>query len=72
MIRLIRFDGQEILLNIDVIKSIEKVPETVINLTTGEKIKIKNSVRDVVEKMKAYQEGLKQIESKDKMSKTRT
>lgn len=58
MIRLIRKDGVEILLNVDLIKSIEKTPETVITLTNGEKVEVKNAVGDITEKIRAYRIGL--------------
>lgn len=60
MIRLIRTDGQEILLNTDWIKSIEKKPRTTITLTTGEKIMVKNEVDDVITKLRAARSGEEQ------------
>lgn len=58
MIRLIRADGTEILLNVDLIQSVECTPETVITLTDGDRITVKNTVTDVVTKVNAYQTGL--------------
>lgn len=58
MIRLIRNDGIEILLNIDMIKTIEKNQETVITLINGEKIVVKNAIGDITEKMRAYKIGI--------------
>jgi flagellar protein FlbD len=60
MIRLIRKDGVEILLNIDMIKTIEKTPETVITLINGEKLVVKNAVGDITEKMRAYRLGIQE------------
>jgi flagellar protein FlbD len=60
MIRLIRTDGQEILLNNDWIKSIEKNSHTTITLTTGEKITVKNEIDDVITKMRAARSGQEQ------------
>jgi uncharacterized protein YlzI (FlbEa/FlbD family) len=60
MIRLIRTDGQEILLNNDWIKSIGNNAHTTITLTTGEKITVKNEIDDVITKMRAAQSGLEQ------------
>lgn len=53
MIRLIRIDGVEILLNEDMIQSIEASPDTTITLAGGEEIKVKNSVSDITEKITA-------------------
>ena len=57
MIRLIRADGVEILLNSDLIKSIEENEETDIILTNEEKIKVKNTKKDILLKIKAYKIG---------------
>jgi flagellar protein FlbD len=58
MIRLIKTDGVEFLLNVDLIKSIEEIPETVITLINGEKIEVKNNIQDVLTKISAYRIGL--------------
>ena len=61
MIRLIREDGIEILLNTNVIQKVEADEErrAVITLVTGEVVKVKNPVYDVTQKSKAYLRGLK-------------
>jgi uncharacterized protein YlzI (FlbEa/FlbD family) len=59
MIRLIRQDGVEILLNVDAIKSVQGTDPTVITLNNGEKLKVKNHHRDITEKIKAYRIGVK-------------
>jgi len=58
MIRLIRQDGVEILLNVDIIKSIRGTGPTVITLANGEKLEVKNHSRDITEKIKAYKAGI--------------
>lgn len=60
MIRLIRNDGIEILLNVDMIKTIEKTPDTVITLINGEKVVVKNAVGDITEKIRAYRIGIQE------------
>jgi uncharacterized protein YlzI (FlbEa/FlbD family) len=50
----------EFLLNVDMIKTVEKTPDTVITLTNGEKIVVKNDVIDVLTKIRAYRFGLEQ------------
>ena len=74
MIRLIRNDGVEILLNVNLIQSIEVLPETTIILTTGEKLVVKNHPGDVTEKIKAYQIGIDEIngDNSDKSHKKKT
>lgn len=58
MIRVIRTDGLEILLNADLIKTIERNAHTTITLTTGEKIAVKNEMDDVIIKIRAARIGI--------------
>lgn len=58
MIRVIRTDGLEILLNADLIKTIERNAHTTITLTTGEIIAVKNEVDDVIVKIRAARIGI--------------
>ena len=62
MIRLIREDGVEILLNTTVIQKVEMSEErrAVITLTDGEILKVKNPVYDVTQKSKAFLKGIKE------------
>jgi uncharacterized protein YlzI (FlbEa/FlbD family) len=64
MIRLYRHDSIEILLNVDLIRSVDSAPDTVITLVDGETIRVKNSEYDVVTKIKAARHGL-YVESHD-------
>ena len=54
MIRVTRFDGKEIVLNADWIQSVETTPDTLITLTSGVKIIVKDSVEEVVSAFKKY------------------
>jgi uncharacterized protein YlzI (FlbEa/FlbD family) len=60
MIRVIRTDGVEILLNSDLIKTIEgdKDKTTIITLTNDEKISVKTPAYDVSQKVKAFITGI--------------
>jgi len=58
MIRLFRQDGLEFMLNIDLIKDIADDPATVITLISGEKIEVKNTMTDVLTKIRAYRQGI--------------
>jgi uncharacterized protein YlzI (FlbEa/FlbD family) len=62
MIRLIREDGVEILLNTTVIQKVEmdENRRAVITLTDGEILKVKNPVYDVTQKSKAFLKGIKE------------
>ena len=61
MIKVTRLNGTEFVLNSDLIEQIEKTPDTVITLTTGNNIVVKESVPDVVNRILAYRQ---QINSK--------
>ncbi|NIM10519.1 MAG: hypothetical protein GTO45_00875 [Candidatus Aminicenantes bacterium] len=62
MIRVIRDDGVEILLNSDLVQTVEddKERNAIITLATGEIIKAKSPAYDIVGKIKAYLQGIKQ------------
>jgi flagellar protein FlbD len=48
MIPLTRLDGSEVVVNADLIATVEKTPDTMLTLTTGHHILVKQSVEDVV------------------------
>lgn len=54
MIHVTKFDGTEVMLNADWIQTIEKTPDTVITLTTGYKMIVKNTVEEIVTAFKNY------------------
>jgi flagellar protein FlbD len=49
-----RLDDTQLVVNADLIITVEKTPDTVITLTTGGRIMVKDSVESVVEKVLAY------------------
>jgi flagellar protein FlbD len=51
MIQLTRLNNHPLVINSDLIKSIESSPDTVLTLVTGEKILARESVEDVLEKI---------------------
>ncbi len=54
MIKVTRLNGQEIVVNADLIEYLEASPDTIIALTTGKKIMVKESVDEVIEKIIEY------------------
>lgn len=56
MIALKRLNGQEFVLNADLIETIESTPDTIIALTTGKKLMVKNNIEDVVRKIIKYKQ----------------
>ena len=58
MIRLTRLNGQEFAVNSDLIKFIEKAPDTVITLTSGEKIIVRENTDQIVERVVAFRRAV--------------
>ena len=58
MIRLIRNDGVEILLNVDHIKTITYDLKTTIILSNDDHLLVKNSENDIIQKIAAYRSGI--------------
>ncbi len=54
MITLTRLNGQGVIINVDVIKLIETTPDTVLTLTTGDKLPVQESAETVIEKCVAF------------------
>jgi flagellar protein FlbD len=54
MIRLSRLDGQEFILNADLIETIEMTPDTVIVLVTHRKLVVRESADEVINRVIAY------------------
>ncbi|MFM8269877.1 MAG: flagellar FlbD family protein [Pseudomonadota bacterium] len=58
MIRITKFDGSSILLNPELIQTIEATPDTVITLTTGLQLVVKNSVEEIVAAFMDYKRSI--------------
>ena len=54
MIHVTKMNNQPILLNNDLIESIEETPDTVITLTTGKKLIVKETIDEILEKVVAF------------------
>jgi flagellar protein FlbD len=51
MIRLSRLKGEPLVLNSDLIEHIETTPDTVITLTTGQKVMVQESPEEIVSRV---------------------
>jgi len=51
MIHLTRLNNQALVVNCDLIKYVEKSPDTVITLVTGDKLVVRESVEEVLERV---------------------
>ena len=54
IVKVYRFDGSELVVNADLIESIEATPDTVITLTNGKKIVVTDSVEMIIERIIDY------------------
>ncbi len=54
MISVTRFNDTKIVINADIIQSVEETPDTVITLTTGTKYIVKESSSDIVDRVIEY------------------
>ena len=54
MIELTRFNDTQFTLNADIIETVEETPDTVITLTTGRKVIVKESRQEVTHLVKIY------------------
>jgi flagellar protein FlbD len=58
MIAVTRLDGEEIVVNAELIESIESVPETVLVLVTKRRLMVREPVDEVVRRVVAYRRAL--------------
>ena len=56
MIKLTRLDGEAFVLNADLIRYVEKRPDTFITLTSGDRIVVAESMDDVIDRAVQYQQ----------------
>jgi flagellar protein FlbD len=54
MIKLTLYNDADVIVNADLIESVERTPDTLITLTTGKKLMVRESVDDVITKVVFY------------------
>ncbi|MDK2803684.1 MAG: flagellar protein FlbD [Peptostreptococcaceae bacterium] len=54
MIKVSRLNGEEYVLNSSLIETVEANPDTVISLTTGHKLVVRESVDEIIDKVIKY------------------
>lgn len=54
MIHLTRLHNEKVVINADLIEFVEETPDTMISMTTGKKLMVRESVEDVIEKIVEY------------------
>ena len=61
MIKLTKLNDENFVLNANLIKFVEEKPDTIITLQRGEKILVKNSADDVIEKVIEYARAIRPL-----------
>ena len=59
MIKVTKFDGTETYLNPELIKSVQSVPDTIITLSTGDKLYVKEPADAVMGQFLEYQRSIR-------------
>ncbi len=57
MIRLTRLDGEPFVLNADLIRYLEQRPDTFITLTSGDRLVVKETMDEVLDRSVRYQQA---------------
>lgn len=60
MIAVTRFDGTELVVNVDLVVTVERTPDTVLTLTTGDRIMVRESLEQVVERAINFRHRIQQ------------
>jgi flagellar protein FlbD len=58
MIRLTRLNGQPVFLNSDLIKLVENAPDTLITLVNGEKVIVRETVEQIIDRIVGFRRRL--------------
>ncbi len=58
MIEVTRMNGSVVLINSDLIECVEETPDTVLTLTTGRKLIIKESRQEIKNLVKSFKRGI--------------
>lgn len=58
MVRLHRLNGQEVVINAELIESVESHPDTVILLATGNRCVVQESVSEVIQRVVEYRKSV--------------
>ncbi len=58
MIKLTRLNGQELVINAEMIERMEAKPDTIITLTTGEQYIVRDPVDEIIAKVTRYKQEI--------------
>ncbi|HOQ17101.1 MAG TPA: flagellar FlbD family protein [Defluviitaleaceae bacterium] len=58
MIKVTRLNGSYMVINSDLIEFVEETPDTVITMTTGKKIVVKENVDEIIQRVIEYKQKI--------------
>jgi flagellar protein FlbD len=58
MIHVTRLNHTPVVLNCDLIEQVEQTPDTVISLTTGQKIMVLESTEEIIERVRLFRQSI--------------
>ncbi|MGB4781783.1 flagellar FlbD family protein [Candidatus Methylomirabilis sp.] len=58
MVKLSRINGAEVMVNAELIETVEATPDTIVALTTGKRLMVVETIDQVVEKVMAYRRSI--------------
>ncbi len=67
MINVTKLNGDGIILNAELIETVESRPDTLITLTTGNKIMVKEKVEDIIKRVEDYKRQVNML-TREKLS----
>jgi flagellar protein FlbD len=56
MIKLTKINGSPVVVNADLLEMVEATPDTIVTLSTGKKILVRDSIDEVIRKVVAYKQ----------------
>ncbi len=67
MINVTKLNGDSIILNAELIETVESRPDTLITLTTGNKIMVKEKVAEIIKRVEDYKKHVNML-TREKLS----
>ena len=58
MVKLTRLNDSKVVINADLIEFVESLPDTIVTMTTGQKLMVKESVEEVVRLVVEYKRAI--------------
>lgn len=65
MVKATRFDGTELVINAELIETVEATPDTVITLSTGKKVVVRERVDEIIARILDYRRSVSSATAMD-------